>query len=85
MRNNLVFSGIEKQRGEKKNTEACLQDFIQRKLKPDYEISFGKVHWMGKWIELNEHPLNIVAKFTFFKTVNFGHVKQRNSTDLVSW
>lgn len=83
MRDNLVFSGIEKQRVEK-NTEAYLQDFIQRKLKPDYEISFERVHRIGKWNELNERPLNIIAKFTFFKDREFVDVKQRNSTDLVS-
>lgn len=82
MRDNLVFSGIEKQRGEK-NTEACLQDFIKRKLKPDYEISFERVHRIGKWNELTERPLNIMAKFTFFKDSEFGDVKLRNSTDLV--
>lgn len=83
MRDNVVFSGIEKQRAEK-ITEACLEDLMQRTLKPDYDISFKRVHRMGKWNKLNERPLNIVAKFTFFKDREFGHVKQRNSTDLVS-
>lgn len=42
-----------------------MQDFIQQKFKPDYEISFERVHRMGK------RPRNIVAKFTFFKDREF--------------
>lgn len=38
--------------------------FIQR---PDYEISFERVHRMGNYNELNDRPRNIVAKFTFLK------------------
>lgn len=61
IKDSLVLSGIEKQKGEK-NTEAFLQDCIQRKLKLDYEISFETVHRIGKWNELNERSLNIVPK-----------------------
>lgn len=83
IKDSLVLSGIEKQKGEK-NTEAFLQDCIQRKLKLNYEISFETVHRIGKWNELNERSLNIVPKFTFLKDREFGHVKQRNSSNLVS-
>jgi hypothetical protein len=65
MSGNLVFPGIPEQRGE--DTEAILQDFIQRKYRLYYETSFERVHMMGKWSEFNVHPRNIVAKFTYFK------------------
>jgi hypothetical protein len=57
MRENLVFTGIEEDRGE--DTEAVLQYFI--------EISFERVHCMGKWNERNMYPGSIVAKCTYFK------------------
>jgi hypothetical protein len=69
MRDNLVFSGIPEQIGE--DTEAILQDFIQRKYRLNYETSFERVHRIGKWSEFNVHPRNIVAKFTYFKDREF--------------
>ncbi|XP_062609377.1 uncharacterized protein LOC134271145 [Saccostrea cucullata] len=69
MRDNLIFSGIPERRFE--DTEAVLQDFIQRKYRLNYEISFERVHRMGKWNEFSEHPRNIVAKFTFYKDREF--------------
>lgn len=69
MRDNLVFSGIPEQRGE--DTEALLQDSLQKKYKLEYEISFERVHRMGRWNEFNEHPRNIVAKFTYYKDREF--------------
>lgn len=65
MRDNLVFSGIHEERGE--NTEEILQEFIKRKFRIDYDVSFERVHRMGKWSEHNLYPRNIVAKFTYFK------------------
>lgn len=69
MRDNLVFSWIPEQRGE--DTEALLQDFLQKKYKLDYETSFERVHRMGRWNEFSEHPRNIVAKFTYYKDREF--------------
>ncbi|XP_062619728.1 uncharacterized protein LOC134281270 [Saccostrea cucullata] len=69
MRDNLIFSGIWEEKNE--DTEAVLQEFIYRKFKPGYEISFERVHRMGKWSEFNEYPRNIVAKFSFFKDREF--------------
>ncbi|XP_062618873.1 uncharacterized protein LOC134280478 [Saccostrea cucullata] len=69
MRDNLMFSGIWEEKNE--DTEAVLQEFIYRKFKPGYEISFERVHRMGKWNEFNEFPRNIVAKFSFFKDREF--------------
>lgn len=65
MRDNLIFSGIPEERHE--DTEAVLQEFIQKKYKLDYEVPFERVHRMGKWKEYSSHPRNIVAKFTYFK------------------
>lgn len=65
MRDNLVFSGIHEERGE--NTEEILQEFIKRKFRIDYDVSFERVHRMGRWSEHNLYPRNIVAKFTYFK------------------
>ena len=73
MRDNLIFTGIPEQKGE--DTEELLQDFIQRKYKLDYTISFERVHRIGKWREFNEHPRNIVAKFTYFKDREFIRTK----------
>ena len=42
MRDNLIFTGIPEQKGE--DTEELLQDFIQRKYKLDYTISFERVN-----------------------------------------
>ena len=65
MRYNLVFTGIPEERDE--DTEAVILDLIQRKYKPDYHISFERVHRIGKANEFNERPRNIVAKFSYFK------------------
>ncbi|XP_062594181.1 uncharacterized protein LOC134255674 [Saccostrea cucullata] len=69
MRDNLIFSGIWEEKNE--DTEAVLQEFIYCKFKSGYEISFERVHRMGKWSEFNEFPRNIVAKFSFFKDREF--------------
>ncbi|XP_061178382.1 uncharacterized protein LOC133187025 [Saccostrea echinata] len=69
MRDNLIFSGIWEEKNE--DTEAVLQEFIHRKFKHYYEISFERVHRVGKWNEFNEYPRNIVAKFSFFKDREF--------------
>lgn len=69
MRENLVFAGIPEDNRE--DTEAVLQEFLQRKYKLDYEIPFERVHRMGKWNEFNEHPRKIIAKFTYFKDREF--------------
>lgn len=69
MRDNLLFSGIPEERHE--DTEAVLQEFIQKKYKLDYEVPFERVHRMGKWKEYSSQPRNIVAKFTYFKDREF--------------
>lgn len=48
-----------------------LQDFLQKKYKLEYEISFERVHRMGRWNEFSEHPRNMVAKFTYYKDREF--------------
>nr|XP_022331758.1 uncharacterized protein LOC111129597 [Crassostrea virginica] len=65
MRDNLVFTGIPEERDE--DTEALIQNLIQRKYKPDYQISFERVHRLGKPNDFSERPRNIVAKFSYFK------------------
>ena len=65
MQDNLVFTGFPEERDEDK--VAVIQDLIQRKYKPDYHISFERVHRIGKANEFNERPRNIVAKFSYFK------------------
>ncbi|XP_062568339.1 uncharacterized protein LOC134230520 [Saccostrea cucullata] len=65
MRDNLMFSGIPEQKGE--DTEGVLQLFLRKKFKLDYEISFERVHRLGKFTEFSDRPRNIVAKFTYFK------------------
>ncbi|XP_061196027.1 uncharacterized protein LOC133204318 [Saccostrea echinata] len=69
VRDNLVFSGIPEHAWE--DTERLLQDFIQRRFRLGYDISFERVHMVGKWSEFNEYPRNIVAKFSFFKDREF--------------
>ena len=64
MRDNLIFSGIPENRNE--DCEAVLQDFLDRKLNIQ-DISFERVHRMGKYREYSEKPRNIVAKFSFYK------------------
>ena len=64
MRDNLIFSGIPENRNE--DCEAVLQDFLDRKLNIQ-DISFEKVHRMGKYREYSEKPRIIVAKFSFYK------------------
>ena len=65
MRDNLIFCGIEEDRHE--DCEEKLRDFLQRKLRIDYSVSFERVHRLGKYREYAEKPRNIVAKFSFFK------------------
>lgn len=65
MHDNLVFTGIQEQKGE--DTEQVLQDFLQSKYKLEYRIDFERVHRMGKWNEFSVHPRKIVAKFSYFK------------------
>lgn len=48
-----------------------LQDFLQKKYKLEYEISFECVHRMGRWNEFSEHPRNMVAKFTYYNDREF--------------
>lgn len=69
MRDNLIFTGIPEERWE--NTEAVLQDLLQKKYKLDYDIPFERVHRMGKWSEFKEQPRNIIAKFSYFKDREF--------------
>jgi hypothetical protein len=52
MRDNLVFSGIREE--EREDTEAVLQDFLQRKFKLDYKVSFERMHRIGKWNEFSD-------------------------------
>jgi hypothetical protein len=65
MRGNIAFYGIREE--EREDIEAVLQDFLQRKFKLDYEISFKRVYRIGKWNEFSEYSRNIIAKFTCFK------------------
>lgn len=69
MRDNLIFTGIPEERWE--DTEALLQDFLQKRYKLEYEIPFERVHRMGKWSEFKEQPRNIIAKFSYFKDREF--------------
>ena len=64
-----MFSGIHEE--EREDTEAVLQNFLQRKFKLGYEISFERVHRIGKWNEFSEYPRSIVAKFTYYKDREF--------------
>ncbi|XP_062594817.1 uncharacterized protein LOC134256179 [Saccostrea cucullata] len=73
MRDNLVFSGIPEQKGE--DTEEVLQLFLRKKFRLDCELSFERVHRMGKFREFSEKPRNIVAKFTYFKDREYIRIK----------
>jgi hypothetical protein len=64
-RDNLVCYGIREE--EREDIEAVLREFLQRKFKLVYEISFECVHRIGKWNELSEYSRNIITKFTYFK------------------
>lgn len=47
------------------------KNLSKKKYKLDYEVSFERVHRMGKWKEQSSQPRNIVAKFTYFNDREF--------------
>lgn len=56
----------------RKRHVGCAEDISGDKEKMGRcEISFERVHRMGRWNEFNEHPRNIVAKFTYYKDREF--------------
>lgn len=61
MRDNLIFTGIDDQ--EEENTETVLKDFIKNTLRIEHEISFHRVHRIGRKMNGKSRP--IVAKFIF--------------------
>lgn len=65
MRDNLVFSGIPERDDE--DCEEVIQNFLKTKLKLVDDISFERVHRMGKKDEFRTKPRRIVAKFSFFR------------------
>lgn len=68
MRDDLIL-GIAEERRE--DTEAILQNFLQTKYELDYDISYERVHRMGKWSEFREWPRNIIVKSSYFKDREF--------------
>lgn len=68
MRDDLIL-GIAEERRE--DTEAILQNFLQTKYELDYDISYKRVHRMGKWSEFREWPRNIIVKSSYFKDREF--------------
>lgn len=70
MRENLIFSGIPESRNpglEVENCEFMIKDFIRTELNIQKEISFDRVHRLGRYSEFQKYPRPIIAKFTFFK------------------
>lgn len=70
MRENLVFSGIDeatqfKEKGE--NCEDLIQEFIKNELQITDNISFDRVHRLGRFNPRHRYPRPIVAKFTYYK------------------
>ena len=67
MRDNLIFTGIPEERNE--NPEVTVQKLISDKLGFRNNISFERVHRIGKFSNLgrNSRPRAIVAKFSRFK------------------
>ena len=63
MRDNLIFDGIAETEGE--NTEYALKTFIATEMEVTDEISFHRVHRIGKSVRGKSRP--IVAKFVNFK------------------
>ena len=63
MRDNLIFDGIAETEGE--NTEDALKTFIATEMEVTDEISFHRVHRIGKPVRGKSRP--IVAKFVNFK------------------
>lgn len=77
MRNNLVFSGIPEHDDE--DCVEVIQNFLKTKLKLDNNISFERVHRMGKRDEFRTKPRRIVAKFYFSGIENwYAYKHQRN-------
>jgi hypothetical protein len=66
MRDNLVFCGIHEERDED-DCEQVVRKFLRDKLKITDDISFERVHRIGKPNEFSVKPRNIVAKFSFYK------------------
>lgn len=77
MRDNLIFTGIDEQREESADMcEQMLNKFIEEKLGITDEISFHRVHRMGRKQTNKNCP--IVAKFVNFKDREKVHIKTKN-------
>lgn len=77
MRDNLIFTGIDEQREESADMcEQMLNKFIEEKLGITDEISFHRVHRMGRKQTNKNRP--IVAKFVNFKDREKVHIKTKN-------
>ena len=70
MRENLIFTGIAERRDLARvndNCERMVKDFIRTELHIENEISFDRVHRLGRYSRFQRFPRPIVAKFTFYK------------------
>lgn len=70
MRKNLIFSGIPEYRNpglEVENCEFMIKDFIRTELNIQKEISFDRVHRLGRYSQFQKYPRPIIANFTFLK------------------
>ena len=70
MRENLIFTGISEPWDRSKVNEYCksmVREFIRDELHIDKEISFDRVHRLGRYSRYQRYPRPIVVKFTFYK------------------
>ena len=68
MRENLIFTGLAEHAG--RGTENCenkVREFINTELGIQQDISFDRVHRLGRFSQSQRFDRPIVAKFTFFK------------------
>ena len=68
MRENLIFTGLAEHGGRAiENCENKVKEFISTELGIGQDISFDRVHRLGRFSSFQMFPRPIVAKFTFFK------------------
>ena len=70
MRENLIFTGISEPWDRSKVNDYCesmVREFIRDELHIDKEISFDRVHRLGRYSRYQRYPRPIVAKFTYYK------------------
>ena len=67
MRENLLFFGIRESDIPGENCKITIKDFLRDSMAIQKDVSFDRVHRLGRYNRKNVRPRPIVAKFTFYK------------------